>query len=282
LRYSEVPQGKASAPSPNPIVGLLLLLILIVIVTWTIRRSAKKIPVFHPCPICNENIRFSLGLQAGFRGHFKTVHSDYWKWLKKWMAIHTVIALTGMLSIFPLLIYNIIPSRTATIYTGIGIAIWAAVTFSALAAGILHQYRGRRKFRDEWSQKHPLYQRTYGNLRGIEVAVSQVQGRARSALGFIIDPIGSAVLHISMVFMTRKARISRLDKYEDGKLWLYNGFGQLVAMDVKNPETRMVDERRLRIALKKGQVELKTENSADFGLIISVLSQTETTRTVDC
>jgi len=197
------------------------------------------------------------------------------------MAINTVIPLTGMLSIFPLLIYNIIPSRTATAYTGIGIAIWAAVTFSTLAAGILHQYQGRRKFRDEWSQKHPLYHRTYGNLRGIEVAVSQVQGRARSAIGFIIDPIGSAVLHISMVFMTRKARVSRLDKYEDGKLWLYNGLGQLVVMDVKNPEPKMVDEQRLRIALRKGRVELRTENSADIGLIVSVLSQTETTRTIN-
>ena len=81
--------------------------------------------------------------------------------------------------------------------------------------------------------------------------------------------------------MTRKAHISRLDKYEDGKLWLYNGFGQLVVMDVKNPEPRIVDEQRLRVALKKGQVELRTENSADIGLIISVLSQAQTTRTSD-
>ena len=269
-----------STPSPSPIVGLLIPLILLIAVIWSIRRSSKKIPVFHPCPICNENIRFGLGLQRGMRGHFKTVHSDYWKWLRKWMAINTVIPLTCMFSIFPLLIYNIIPSRTATVYTGVGVAIWAALTFFALAAGILHQYGGRRRFREECSQKHPLYQRTYGNLRGIEVAVSPVQGRVRSALGFIFDPIASAVLHITMVFLTRKARISRLDKYEDGKLWLYNGFGQLVVMDVKNPEPRIVDEQRLRIALKKGQVELGSENSADIGLIISVLSQPRTTRTV--
>jgi hypothetical protein len=49
---------------------------------------------------------------------------------------------------------------------------------------------------------------------------------------------------------------------------------------VKNPEPKIVDEQRLRIALKKGQVELKSENSADIGLIISVLSQPRTTRTV--
>ncbi len=262
-----------STSSPNPIVGLLLPLILIVVVIWSVRRSAKKIPVFHPCPICNENVRFSLGLQRGMRGHFKTVHSDYWKWLRKWIAINTVIAFTAVISVFPLLIYDIIPSRTATSYTFLGIAIWAGVTFSVLGAGALHQHRGRRKFGEEWSQKHPLYQRTYGNLRGIEVAVSPVQGRARSAMGFIIDPITSAVLHITMFFVARKARMSRLDRYENGRLWLYNGFGQLVAMDVKTPEPRMVDEQRLRIALKKGQVELRTENSADLGLIRSVLSQ---------
>src|SRR2546422_7809246 len=176
----------ASVPSPNPIVGLLIPLILIVIVIWTIRRSAKKIPVFHPCPICNENIRFSLGLQAGLRGHFKTVHRDYWKWLRKWMAINTIVPLSGMLSIFPLLIYNIIPSRTATAYTGIGIAIWAAVTFTALAAGGLYQYRGRRKIRGEWSQKHPPYQRADGNLPRVEGAGSPAQSQGRSRFSLLI------------------------------------------------------------------------------------------------
>ena len=68
----------ASASSPNPIVGLLLPLILLIALIWSIRRSAKKRPVFYPCPICDENIRFSLGFQAGMRGHFKTVHTDYW------------------------------------------------------------------------------------------------------------------------------------------------------------------------------------------------------------
>jgi len=265
-----------STGSPNPIVGLLLPLILIVVAIWSMRRSARKIPVFHPCPICGENIRFSLGLQGGMRGHFKTVHPDYWKWLRKWIAINTLVAFTAMISVFPLLIYNIIPSRTATTYTFVGIGIWMTVTFSAFGTGALHQHRGRRKFREEWSQKHPLYQRTYGNLRGIEVAVTTVQGRVRSAMGFVIDPITSAVLHMMMLFMARKARTSRLDKYEDGKLWLYNGFGQLVAIDAKNPEPRMVDEQRLRIALKKGQAEIRTENSVDLSLILSVLSQAQT------
>jgi hypothetical protein len=210
------------------------------------------------------------------RGHFKTVHPDYWKWLRKWIAINTVVAFTAMISIFPLLFYNIIPSRTATETTFVGIGIWMAVTFSAFGTGALHQHRGRRKFREEWSQNHPLFQRTYGNLRGSEVAVSHVQGRMRSAIGFIIDPITSAVLHMMMVFMARKARTSRLDRYEDGRLWLYNGFGQLVAMDANNPEPRMVDEQRLRISLKKGQVEIRTDNSADLSLILSVLGQAQT------
>ncbi len=87
-------------------------------------------------------------------------------------------------------------------------------------------------------------------------------------MGFVIDPITSAVLHIMILFMAKKARTSRLDRYEDGKLWLYNGFGQLVAMDARNPEPRMIDEQRLRIALKKGQ--------ADLSQVISVLIQAQT------
>jgi hypothetical protein len=271
----------ASLSSPNPIVELLISLMLIILVIWSIRRSAKKNLVFHPCPICKESIQFSLGLQGGMRGHFKTVHSDYWRWLRKWIAINSIVGFTAMLSIFPLLIYNIIPSRTATAYTGIAIGIWAAVTFSALGAGAVHQYRGRRKFREEWSQKHPLYQRTYGNLRGIEVSVSPVQGRLRSSIGFLIDPITSAALHLTMVLVNRKAGISRLDKYEDGRLWLYNGFDQLVSLDMENPEPRMVDEQRLRISLRKSQLEIRTENSADLNLILSVLSQAPTTPIAD-
>ena len=265
-----------STSAPNPIVGLLLPLILIIVAIWSMRRSAKKIPVFHPCPICDENIRFSLGLQGGMRGHFKTAHPDYWKWLRKWIAINTLVTFTAMISVFPLLIYNIIPSRTATAYTFVGIGIWMAVTFSAFGTGAFHQHRGRRKFREEWSQKHPLYQPTYGNLRGIEVALTTVQGRVRTALSFVIDPITSATLHVVMVLMARKARISRLDRYEDGRLWLYKGFGQLVAMDAKNPEPRMIGEQRLRIALKKGQVEIRTDNSADLSQVISVLIQAQT------
>jgi hypothetical protein len=271
----------ASPSPPNPIVGLLIPLILIIVVIWSLRRSAKKIPVFHACPICNENIRFGLGLQGGMRGHFKTLHSDYWKWLRRWIAINTVVAFTAMFSIFPLLIYNIIPSRSATVYTVIGITIWVAVTFSALGAGVFHQYRGRRKFREEWSQKHPLYQRSYGNLRGIEVSVSPVHGRVRSLMGFMIDPISSAALHIMMVFVNRKARVSKLDKYEEERLWIYNGFDQLVALDVTDPQPRMVDEHRLIIAHKKGQMEIRTENSADLSLILSVLSQAQTISKVD-
>jgi len=245
------------------------------------KRSARKIPRFHPCPICIENIRYGLGLQRGMRGHFKTVHVDYWKWLRKWMVINTVTSLTVFFSLFPLLIYNIVPSRTATEYTGIGIAIWAAVTFSVMGTGAVHQYRGRGKFKEEWSQNHPPFQRVYGNLRGVEVAVSQVQGRVRSLIGFIIDPITAAALHIMAFFISRRARLSRLDKYEDGRLWLYNGFGQLVVFDVNNPEPRIVDEQRLRIRLRKGQLEVRTENSADIALLVSVLNKAQTTYAVD-
>jgi hypothetical protein len=84
-----------------------------------------------------------------------------------------------------------------------------------------------------------------------------------------------------MVFIARKARMSRLDRYQNGRLWLYNGFGELVAMDVKSPKPRIVDDQQLRIALKKGHVELRTQNSADLSLILSVLSHAQTAPAVD-
>jgi hypothetical protein len=50
---------------------------------------------------------------------------------------------------------------------------------------------------------------------------------------------------------------------------------------VKNPEPGIVDEERLRLVLKKGRVELRTENSADLGWILSILSLAQRAPTVD-
>jgi hypothetical protein len=46
----------------------------------------------------------------------------------------------------------------------------------------------------------------------------------------------------------------------------------LVSVDVRNVAPVAVDEQRIRIPLKKGQLELKTENSADLNTILSVLN----------
>jgi hypothetical protein len=268
-----------SASSGNPIVGLVLPLLLIIIVVWSMRRSAKK-PRFSPCPICSENVQFSLGFQRGMKGHFKADHSEYWRWLRKWIAINAVVMLTSVISIFPLLYYNIIPARpTATSLTPIGIAVWASVTFSALGAGILHQTRGRRRFKEEWSQKHPLYRRTYGNLRGVEVQFKEIHGKIRTVLGsgieFVFNPIMPAALYVANAIVAKKAGKTKLDKYENGRLWFYNGFDMLVSLDLETAAPVSVDQQRIRIALKKGRLELKTENSADLNLIISVLNATQ-------
>jgi hypothetical protein len=189
--------------------------------------------------------------------------------------------LTAIISIFPLLYYNIIPARpTATSLTPIGIAVWAAVTFTAMATGILHQTRGRRRFKEEWLQKHPLYQRTYGNLRGAEVQLKPIHGKigtaVRSGIQFLFNPITPAALHVTSALFARKAGKTKLDKYENGRLWFYNGFDMLVSIDVGTVAPVIVDEQRIRVALKKGQVELKTENSADLNLIVSVLNTRQT------
>jgi hypothetical protein len=270
-----------SASSGNPIVGLAIPLVLLIVAIWSIRRSAKKKPTFNSCPICNENVRYSLGFQRGMMGHFKAEHAEYRRWLRKWIVINTAVMLTAIISIFPLLYYNIIPARpTATSLTPIGIAAWAAATFTAMGAGFLHQTRSRRRFKEEWSQKHPLYQRTYGNLRGAEVQLKPIHGKigtaVRSGIEFLFNPITPAALYLTNAFIARKAGKTKLDKYESGRLWFYNGFDMLVSIDVGTVAPVMIDEQRIRLALKKGQVELKTENSADLNLILSVLNSTQT------
>jgi hypothetical protein len=270
-----------SASSGNLVVGLALPIILIVFALWSMRRSARKKPTFNPCPICNENIQFSLGFQRGMKGHFKADHPEYWRWVRKWIVITTALMLTSVISIFPLLYYNIIPARpTATNLTPIGIAIWASVTFSAMGAGILHQRRVRRRFKEDWSQNHPLYQRTYGNLRGVEVQFKEIHGKIRTVLGsgieFLFNPVAPAALFVTNALIAKKLQRTKLDKYETGRLWFYNGFDMLASVDVKTIAPVIVDQQRIRIALKKGQLELKTENSADLNLIISVLNTTQT------
>jgi hypothetical protein len=51
--------------------------------------------------------------------------------------------------------------------------------------------------------------------------------------------------------------------------------------DVKNPEPGIVDEQLLRLVPKKGRVELRTENSADLALILSVIIPAQKAPTVD-
>lgn len=267
----------APAPPGNPIAGLLLAFVLMIFALWSIRRSSKKRPAFHACPICKENVQFSLGFQGGKRDHFKTAHPEYWRLLRKWVVIESVIALTAMISIFPLLIYNIIPSRgPPSILTPIGIAVWAAVTFSALGVAIAHGSRIRRHFRQEWSEKHPLYQRTYGNLRGIEVEIKPVGGKTRTAIvsaaEFLFNPIAPVLTQVAAKFIERRVRRSRLDKFENDTLWFYNGLDQLVSWEVKNLPTEIVDEQRIRISLKNGRIDLRTETSADLSLALSIIN----------
>jgi hypothetical protein len=83
-------------------------------------------------------------------------------------------------------------------------------------------------------------------------------------------------LHVTSALFARKAGKTKLDKYENGRLWFYNGFDMLVSIDVGTVAPVIVDEQRIRVALKKGQVELKTENSADLNLIVSVLNTRQT------
>lgn len=50
---------------------------------------------------------------------------------------------------------------------------------------------------------------------------------------------------------------------------------------MKNPEPGIVDEQLLRLVPKKGRVELRTENSADLALILSVIIPAQKAPTVD-
>ncbi|HVH15142.1 MAG TPA: hypothetical protein VNA15_05420 [Candidatus Angelobacter sp.] len=202
------------------------------------RRSSKKRPTFNACPICKENIRFSLGFQRGMRSHFKTMHPEYWRVLKKWTVIQSMTTFPALFSIFPLLIYNIIPSRgPPSILTLIGTAVWAAVMFSIFGVTVAHAFRIRSRFREKWSEKHPLYQRTYGNLRGIEVEIRSARGKARTTitigLEFLFNPLAPVFTHIAGKFIERRARKSRLDRFEDGRLWFYNGLDMLVSFGRK-------------------------------------------------
>src|SRR5215471_12414450 len=189
-----------------------------------------------------------------------------------------------MISIFPLLYYNVIPSRpTASALTPIGLAVYFAVAFSVLGVGIAHQTRGGRRFKQEWSEKHPLAQRTYGNLRGIEVQLKEIHGKLRTALAsgieIVVSPVSAVALHLTNAVVGRKAGKAKLDKYEHGSLWFYNGFNMLVSMELNEESPIMLDEERIRIALKKGQIELSIENSADLQFVLSVLNASQIHRT---
>ena len=260
--------------------GLLVSLLFIIFVLFYLRRASKKKRVYVVCPICHENIQF--GFRKGLPAHTKAVHNDYWRWRWKSGLFTLFSGIGGFAIFFTLIGLNIIPAHMGqeNEWTFIGFGIFFICEFSLLGFGIAHQIRISRRVKNAWSEQHPLYQRSYGNLRGIEVQIKHLPGslgKAWAALTFL-DPATIAVragLRLESWRRGKKLGTVILDKLQDGNLWYYDDtlFHVLTHVKIAKSAPIDVDDQRIRIALKRGRWEVRTENTADLELIRTVFKQ---------
>lgn len=182
-----------------------------------------------------------------------------------------------MVSLFVLFILDIIPARTPTEWTSIGIALWAIVGFSLIGIMIVSRAKGRRRFKEQWLREHHPLPRTFGNMHGIEASVKVILSkRDRALLSFTPDSVAlQGVLALGAKMTLGQVK---LDKFENGIISLYNSYDTLTQFQIENFQPTIIDEQRVRVKLKKGQLEIRIRNPLDLNRVVSLLSLEQSTR----
>ena len=181
-----------------------------------------------------------------------------------------------MVLLFPLLIYGIIPGARggATAATDYGLGAYISIEAMLIALGALSNRTRTRKFRREWQEAHPLQVRKYGNLKGIKARVRVKTGRwvdPTLPLG-ILHPTTLLIGPIIMLLARFSLRRATLDKFEEGRLWLYNAFDTLTSFEVKSLSPSWSNSERVTLALQRGFLEIRTENMSELETIRAVLT----------
>ena len=227
------------------------------------RKQTPPVPRFSVCPVCSENIPFgSLG--GNFRGHLRSEHHDYWRSRRVWNVALALFLAAWMVLLFPLLIYGIIPGARggASAATFYGLGVYSAIEAVIVALGALSSRARTRRFRREWQEAHPFQVRRYGNLKGIKARVRVKTGRwvdPTLPLG-ILHPTTLLIGPIIMLLARFSLRRATLDKFEEGRLWLYNAFDTLTSFEVKSLSPSWSNSERVALALQRGFLEIRTEN----------------------
>ncbi len=231
---------------------------------------------FRRCPICNDNVPFgSLG--RGFRGHLRSEHPDYWRSSMRWSVAMGAVFVGWLMGFFPLLVFVTVPaSRTGeTAIMLYGFVGYFGIGFTVTILGAWSGRARRRRFREEWQEQHPLHERTYGNLKGIRAKL-----RVRTGVPLDVATLPLRLLHpvllllepIVLLFARFSMRKVTLDKFEEGRLWLYDRFGTFTSFEIKNLLPEQSSAERIVLELKKGSLEIRAENSSDLETVRNVLS----------
>ena len=241
-------------------------------------KSKDKLPSprFSVCPVCPEKVPIGP-LGRSFRDHMKSEHRDYWRSRRIWSIALTLFLATWVVLLFPLLIYGIIPGARggASAATFYGLGAYFAIDVMIVALGALSGRARTRRFRQEWQEAHPLQTRTYGNLKGIRAKVLVKTGRwLDPTLPLqLLHPATLLILPIIMLFARFSLRKATLDKFEEGRLWLYDAFGTLTSFEVKSLSPSRSNSEKVILPLQSGFLEIRTENISELETIRAVLTR---------
>ena len=241
------------------------------------RKQTPPVPRFSVCPVCREIIPFgSLG--GNFRSHLRSEHHDYWRSRWIWNIALTLLFAAWMVLLFPLLIYGIIPGARggASAATFYGLGAYFTIDAVIVALGALSSRARTRRFRREWHEAHPLQARTYGNLKGIRAKVLFKTGRwldPTLPLG-LLHPATLLILPIILLLARFSLRRATLDRFEEGRLWLFDTFGTLTSFEVKSLSPSRSNSEKVILVLQSGFLEIRTENMSELETIRGVLTRT--------
>lgn len=239
-------------------------------------RDKLPVPRFSVCPVCRENVPFgSLG--RNLRSHVRSEHRDYWRSRRIWSAALALSLVAWMVLLFPLLIYGIIPGARggASAATFYGLGAYISIEAMLIALGALSSRARTRRFRQEWQEAHPLQARTYGNLKGIRAKVLFKTGRwldPTLPLG-LLHPATLLILPIILLLARFSLRKATLDRFEEGRLWLYDAFGTLTSFEVKSLSPSRSNSEKVILALQRGFLEIRTENISELETVRAVLTR---------
>ena len=111
-------------------------------------------------------------------------------------------------------------------------------------------------------------------MKGIKAKILFKTGRWLDPMAPIELLHPATLLIIPIIFFVTRfsLRKATLDKFEQGRLWLYDSFGTLTSFEVKSVSPSPSNSEKVILVLQRGFLEIRTENISELEMIRTILT----------